>query len=243
MQMILRRIKRFGKTCKALAPLHRQYLRIKKEIIFADQKKLLQSKGDNLIQYLQNTLFGKCFFFFDMGTLLGIVREARILKHDYDIDVAVYIENDADIQKIRRLLSDNCKLKYSFSVDHVGIVEDSYVMDGIKFDICYYRRQVNDDVCYLMRVAPEQLIDDGTRQVICLHCKPILKTEEILFHNMKITIPENAESYLCERYGKNWKVPDKYYVFWEGPSAEITNLIGRCEDYTQIGQERKGCMK
>ena len=99
------------------------------------KRKLLQKNGKALIHFLQDILCNEKFFF-DMGTLLGIVRENRLLGHDLDVDLGIFLNGDEEIKRVREILFNNgCQLVYSYSIDGIGIVEDSFVKNNIKFDL------------------------------------------------------------------------------------------------------------
>jgi len=207
--------------------MYRLYVKLK--TYHRKRKKIrnLNRQGSNTILKLQNILERSgLFFFFDMGTLLGIVREGRILKHDLDIDVAVYASSEDEKEFLRNLLMENsCRRRLSFSIDGLGIVEESFIYKNIKFDINYYYRENNDDVCYLMYSSPKNDSPSEYMNVVRLGCKPILTTCKKKFGNSSIFIPVDAESYLAERYGSNWRVPDKQYIYWKGPSTTQTDYL------------------
>ena len=191
----------------------------------------LQKNGIALIHFLQDVLCEEKFFF-DFGTLLGIVRENRILGHDLDVDLGIFLDGEAEIKRVRELLYKNgCKIAYSYSIDEIGIVEDSFIINNIKFDICYYCREENVDVSYLMYKTKQSELKDGEMNVVKTSCSHINKLEKINFKGKMINVPENKEAYLVERYGKNWTIPDKNYVYWKGPSVAPTDYIGHIIKY------------
>lgn len=191
------------------------------------KKKQLQKEGVKVIRCVQEIMEKTGFkFFFDMGTLLGIVREGRLLKHDMDIDVGVYVGTEEEKLKIREmLLETGAKEQYRFSIDEVGIIEQSFVYKNIKFDINYYLAG-ESDVCYLMYNDPDKQLEAGQMSVVKLHCPHIEKINKILFQGIEINAPEDPEGYLAVRYGENWRIPDKKYIYWKGPSTQPTNYIG-----------------
>ena len=188
----------------------------------------MHEKGFSTMHKIQGCLEKLPYpFFFDMGTLLGIVREGKLLGHDLDIDVAVRIQTETDKEKLTQTLtSQGCKLKYEFTVDGLGIVEQSYLCNGIKFDINYYYRENKTDVCYLM-YSDKNSTDSTQMKVVKLTCRAIDTIVQREVGEYQVNIPENAEQYLAQRYGESWRIPDKNYVYWKGPSTTPTNLIGR----------------
>ena len=185
----------------------------------------MKKNATKTIAQLQDILAGTgFFFFFDMGTLLGIIRDGKLMKYDLDIDIGVKIESTDEKQKLRKILIDNgCTITFAYEVDEIGIVEESYKLNGIKFDINYYSASGGKDTCYLLYHEPHSAL---TRlNVVQLTCNEIRQTKDVLFQEIKVSVPIDAEKYLAERYGGNWTIPDKNYVYWKGPSAlPIDNL-------------------
>ena len=230
------RIKSFFRNC----PLTRKaWIRLSDARLRRIKSRELMENGEDTVVKVQKILSDTgAFFFFDMGTLLGIVREGRLLKHDMDIDIGVMIKDEEERKKLRdALVSKGCTLRFNYSIEGFGTVESSFLSGGIKFDINYYRREdeyPDSDVCYLMYRDPDREYGADELSVVRLvspHIGRVVKTE---FAGAEICIPENAEEYLAARYGENWRVPDKGYVYWKGPSTSPTDYVGRVETVTEI---------
>ena len=205
----------------------------KKELENKKKRDALQKNGVALIHLIQQML-SREFFYFDMGTLLGIIREGRILGHDLDIDVAVHTSGQEQVFILRALLKEKgCKLLKSYSISEIGIVEDSFLINDIKFDVSYYFEKGDKDVTYLMYKDPDNPPVEGCLNVVELSCSPIKELTKIEFNGMLINVPQNSEKYLAERYGEKWRIPDKGYVYWKGPSARPTQLLAYREDFDQ----------
>ena len=119
----------------------------------------------------------------------------------------------------------------------MGVIEDSFLINGIKFDVNYYGEEDGKSICYLGYTHPDNALEYGKLFVVKLLCSKIEKIESINFGGTQINIPANAEDYLKERYGQNWRVPDKGYVYWKGPSTIATNDICIKIDMSKIDGE------
>ena len=163
-------------------------------------------------------------FYFDMGTLLGIVRDKKLLKNDMDIDVAIIIDDTTRLGDIRRKMRNyGFKLKYSYYGQSIGLLQDTYYRYGIRVDVSYYRTKNDVNYCYL-------LYEDNGRynKLVRLSNTIVKKTKKVLFNGVMINIPDDDILYLCERYGPNWDKPDPGYKYWEGPSAKKIDSVGKC---------------
>ena len=229
------KLKKFLKESFLTKWLYRALWKIKyrKSLKFYKQKRdALQKNGARLIHFLQKTLEGEKFFF-DMGTLLGIVREGRLLGHDLDIDVGLYADGEQGVERVREtLIKNGCKLKSTYKVEEIGVVEDSFLIEEVKFDVSYYYKEEDVDAVYLMYDAQE----GKPAKVVKLCCSPIEEIGQVSFKGGDINVPKDSLKYLAERYGENWRIPDKNYIYWKGPSARQTNFEGIITIYDNKGE-------
>lgn len=180
----------------------------------------LQAKGLQMITVVQGVLAREgivCFA--DFGTLLGLVREGRLLAHDLDIDLGVVATDDIDIVRIRIALE-----RFGFKVwreYRVGgrLVESSFRMLGLKVDLNYY--EVTDDFAktWLLYRDPELSYGPQERDVVEMTYSPIGEFSTINVSGHDIQIPANAEQLLVEKYGPTWRVPDKNWIYWASPAS------------------------
>lgn len=162
--------------------------------------------------------------FADFGTLLGLVREGHLLQHDLDIDIGAIAYSQDIVGKISQLLTPlSYKLAREFIVGD-EIKEQSYKKNHVRIDIQLYFMDGKSMVCYLFhRKTPEEDVCYAVEK----RCEIVGKVEKQLFDGRTIHIPVNAEQLLVDKYGNNWRTPDKGWVFWEGPNTQLTNIIGK----------------
>lgn len=227
---MIKKIKKFMRTF----PLTRGiWCRLSDEKVKKIRRDNLQKNGVETVKTVQEILESTgVFFFFDMGTLLGIVREGRLLRHDMDIDIAAVVGSEEEKAALREaLVARGCAIRYSYSIEELGTVEESFMMSDIKFDINYYIREDDRDVCYLMYEEPGREYKHGELSVVKLSSPHISVLEKKDFNGTMINVPKNAEDYLAVRYGENWRIPDKGYVYWKGPSTSPTDFVGHVTYY------------
>lgn len=162
--------------------------------------------------------------FADFGTLLGLVREKRLLKHDLDIDIGVINSNNTckKIEKIFNRL--NYKKSREFMVDGI-VAEQSFVKKRIKIDIQYYFDLEDGMFCYLF--YNKNLIKEGYWQAVKKKCSKVNNVQMIDIKNHSIYIPNNAEDLLVDKYGDNWRTPDTGWLYWEGPNTIKADVLGK----------------
>lgn len=228
----MKKLKKFLSSFILTGWLYKKLAHIKLEKIAAKKRKNIKLSGVETIHLLQK-FFEKqnVMFFFDMGTLLGIIREGRLLRHDLDIDTAVFTTDSEKIAAIKKgLLEIGCEHKFRYTVEDVGVCEDSYILNNIKFDINYYSEAEGKSICYLAYLEPEKEYQAGELSTVALSCDKINGIKTVDFDGVQINIPEQPEKYLAQRYGENWRVPDKGYRYWCGPStSKIPNKTIKSE--------------
>ena len=227
----MEKIKRFLRTFCLTKRIYKKLYSLKCKKQNQKKRENLQQNGIQTIHFLQDLLQNERFFF-DMGTLLGIVRENRLLGHDLDIDVAVYAENEEKIESVRAYLREKgCRLKYTYYIPNVATVEDSFEVNGIKFDVNYYKTEDVQDICYLMYTDDTKVYTGGDMDVVRLTCDSVKNIQKRDFHGKEINVPEQAEHYLARRYGEDWRIPNTKWIYWKGPSTAPTQYVGKQKSY------------
>ena len=144
-------------------------------------------------------------FFLISGTLLGCIREGKMLQHDKDIDIGIWQD-----QKVRELIETIRCSGYFYilpsSNDDILVVRH---VNGVTIDIfSHYDEKGNyfhaGGKCRWRNtpftLAPHKFLDD------------------------QYLIPENYSLYLTENYG-NWEIPNKEFdSALDTPNMEVTNI-------------------
>lgn len=191
----------------------------------------LQNAGNDFIIDVNKALAtGNEIFFLDYGSLLGIVREGGIIKHDSDIDFGVSVINQDTIKQIRRCLSEHgYKLLSINHVDDSIVAQDTFGKNGIEFDIYYHYIENENGHVYMIYRDPSKSYSDNEWDVVVATTKAIHETIDFPFNKSTVRIPKYYLQHIENRYGPNWRVPDKTYVYWKGNSTSFCNLKGSME--------------
>ncbi len=188
----------------------------------------IQKYGIKELQIITAALQSKgiCAFA-DFGTLLGIMREKGLLKHDADIDIGIIVNKPETIEMSDSVMQNfGYKLMREFTVSE-GVAEQSYIKRHIKIDFqCYFPEQETALMyCYLFYNPGKDSKKQYWKSVI-KKCPKVEGIKEISIEGRAISVPQNAEEILSYKYGENWRIPDKSWVYWEGPNTYPTNEMG-----------------
>lgn len=148
----------------------------------------LENSRDNLLEFKGVMERHNIFFALTAGTVLGAVRDKNFIKHDEDIDLALYSQ---DKQRVIDLLPE--LINRGFRVvryNRRNLI--SIMRNGDYIDLCFFEKLNNEeydcDGCMLLAEFMENTISF-----------PFLGTH--------FFIPKNYEGYLTCEYGINWRTP------------------------------------
>lgn len=188
----------------------------------------IQNRGLAVIELVQSILLSvNVKSFADFGTLLGIIREGRLLSHDLDIDIGVILEEYFDIHCIRQIMENNGFKLWRQYVYEGNIVEESYKFRGLKVDLGYYRISESKSNTWLFYTKPGfRYKKRNEMHIVEMTYSPINELKIININNVKIVVPLNAEQILFEKYGENWRIPDTGWIYWQSPAAKQLDKLG-----------------
>lgn len=127
-------------------------------------------------------------FFLISGTLLGCIRENKLLNHDKDIDIGVW-----DLYSVNQLskIIKNSGCFYILPIYSKDILVIRHV-NGVSIDIFIHYKSQND------------YWHAGRK---CSWHNSPFELSEYFFLGNSYLIPTNYDLYLSENYGHNWRVP------------------------------------
>ncbi len=171
---------------------------------------LVRSNVGRVIEELQKVSRG---VFLNSGTLLGVIRDGKLLDHDDDIDIGICLhatteENAAaEWVALRRLLSD------------LGVFKEegtSPLIYKLKSEGGY---QIDLFPCW---------VQEG-RVCVFPHTYGQLAERDIFPTGIcEVTgfpVPARPEKMLAVNYGENWKTPDPYFRFdWRSARANFRTM-------------------
>ncbi|HHQ4691769.1 TPA: tetratricopeptide repeat protein [Aeromonas veronii] len=187
-----------GHTVSRNKPSPPNFSRVRAERALLDLKKILDK---NNIE-----------FFLVSGTLLGCVREGRILSHDKDADIGVWDDTNKDILMSVFRTSGLFYVQASRS-EHVIRVKH---VNGTAIDVFVHYRE------------PDNYWHGGVK---LKWSNTPFKLVKYPFLGSFFNIPENFDLYLKENYG-DWKTPQKTF----DSSTDTTNatIINKSESIVSL---------
>lgn len=161
--------------------------------------------------------------FVDFGTLLGIIRDGRLIKDDLDLDFSFVLNDINSYKKIEKIFKDNGYYLRSNYILNGLVYSQQYFKSGIKFDIKYYLIENNVTFCLLFHKCSNQIC-------ITKHTHDYkIGLTQYKWKKIMITIPVNPNRILKDKYGSDWRIRKKKseYVYWEVPNAHFFSEKGQ----------------
>ncbi len=157
----------------------------------------------------------------ESGTLLGIVRENRLLPWDYDIDISITEDYE---QKVLALKWKFFMMGYRFKPKYYKVDAGPFKKGTLRIikvsrrkflffpkhricDIFIKRTIENEEENYcwtenltpaILKYSPKRFYDEVT---------------QIEFNGKRYLVPKDSIGYLEHHYGKDWRVPNKEWDY------------------------------
>ena len=145
------------------------------------------------------------------GTLLGLIRENKLLDHDNDLDFGcLYIK---DIQYQVRKEFDSIGLNNTLTgyIDDV-IVLDKFVYNNVETDIYYFFDDGENYISYDFEqdglLTVQENIDLGKKITPYKNVYSKFELKLTTFNNNSFFIPHPIKNHLIDLYGSNYEIPD-----------------------------------
>lgn len=174
----------------------------------------LKTNGEQVVAAIDRLLAGEGItFFYDYGSLLGIVREGHFLGHDTDMDISCNVKDEAAFAEVAAIL-DKKLIPAGFQKKHdiyMGehLSECTYMYMGVSIDFIANVVTEEESYNYLFYRTQGVEYTDGNETTVWISKKPPV-TQTVLqpLGNIHVHIPQNAEEVLTMEYGEDWRVPN-----------------------------------
>lgn len=168
-------------------------------------------------------------YFVDFGTLLGMIREGRFLRHDADLDIGI-IGASTDVKDCLNDVLKKAGFRLSVSFWFKGsCVSQSYIYGKVKCDFCFYVQQEPLMKCWLFRRFVEGYEYSSPNEMTAFefHYTNVNELKALECNGITMMIPSDPESFLVEKYGNDWRIPNKKWRYWLAPRAKQCNEFGQ----------------
>lgn len=154
------------------------------------------------------------------GTLLGLYRDGSVLKHDLDIDIGVWSDEDHDLIRTTLERHGFRRVRSFSSITVNEAYEERYSYKGVGIDIFFFSKcgskaithdfvrsvKVNkDDTEFLVR---RLTVDFENLGLGCLE-----------YNGMKLNIPMPIDKHLSSRYGNDFMTPNPKWSYRSGAKS------------------------
>lgn len=210
MQKILHAIRYFVSFVPGGQTLNRIAMNFVGSMSHRKKRRTLQDNGLAVCGMIHDVLSAAGISYFaDHGTLLGLIRENGMIKHDTDMDFSVPPQESMH-RIYSTLVGQGLKVVHGFSCNG-EIAEVTFEYRGISMD--FFRcHAIGDKLGHYAFVTK---YDEKTGKFLGVMAHerirpPLAGLETRTFGEkikVKVSIPVNAVEYLAAAYG-NWKIPD-----------------------------------
>ena len=228
--MLRERIKKFAIKHERLLTVYRKtFGKIKTAFYFELQRKKLQQNGLSMIESIHSELTkANASFFIDCGTLLGIVRDNKLIKHDRDMDFGIWFDDKFRPDDLDRVMLSLGFKKVSEGIFRQKIEEITYSKGVIHVDFFNHTEEGDRSLIYLFyRDIEKQYPSNKHCSVIILKRAHITGLKTIEIDDMHLNIPENVETYLTSAYTEDWRNPNPDWLYTMEPGCTyVKNEFG-----------------
>jgi len=164
----------------------------------------------------------------EAGTCLGVFRDRKLMPWDPDIDIGIAPENSKSWDALKKDFIAAGFEHYKDWRRGPRVLEVSFWKnaggDRIKFDLFFFG--VRGDMWWHGAWGPEQAGKENRDFLPHVFSAELFKElEPVTYRGMEVYLPAPTEKYLAERYGKDWRTPDREYKYWLDCEAIDKNFL------------------
>jgi phosphorylcholine metabolism protein LicD len=150
----------------------------------------------------------KIKFFLLGGTLLGAIRQESFAGRPTDIDIGI---KSNDEKRLKKSLNKIVK-KGGMRIKHITLKDKTR-----KYQIIF--KSVLMDISIIKKLKHKNKLcwigDSDDKKTIKFSYTSLQKLISIKLYGRSYLSPSNPESYLKQKYGSNWRIPDKKQFLWK----------------------------
>lgn len=155
------------------------------------------------------------FHWLEFGTLLGVVRDGKLIKHDCDLDLGVFLDDFSDEIKVH-FEKAGFEYKHGFKIDDDSGREQTFVLNNISVDLFYFTKTEDKMHCHIFGMQ-----EDRTRRIRQINTANT-GFKKVEFAGKKYNIPKDEIRRLMDTYGEQYTIPIKG---WHTPNDALNSEI------------------
>lgn len=201
------------------------------------RRRVLRRYGYEALQRIHDALTDAGVgYFVDYGTLLGLVRNHALIRHDTDMDLAL-IPSERTLCEVCGVLQKR-GFVFNRAFEYDGkIVCLNLLYNGIPVDFFRYYQSTSDGTihCFSMywdEARVYQSVDDNS--VRCATLPMVMECAVRQIHGTDVSIPTNAEAILAAEYGKDWGTPNARWQEEQAPNLRECDQLGRAVGFDRM---------
>lgn len=150
----------------------------------------------------------------EFGTLLGAYREKSFISHDYDIDVAMLLE-EYDLDFENALLRKGLKKRHFFYQERSNgsriLTEVTWSLNQCAVDIFLCSESNQQRKMYAYGKKDDETFEKGLWEVREYTQPSVSPFEDVFINGVRFNAPSHTKECLENYYGKNYMIPDRNY--------------------------------
>ena len=227
-ELVMRKLKQIWHKIKAIPFIGDNYEKLvgqkKIERKMQHQQEEIQNNGVKYLNLVENTMntSGGLYYAYAV-TLLGIVRDKKLIKWDLDIDFAVVITEDFSWSDLQKVMAKSGFRKIREFVFEGLVTEQTYQVDKLTIDFFGQFYDGNKMIQYSYDKLDGVKYSSNSEYSVYLVTLPrVDKTKYIEADGVKVSVPYNAEEILASIYNDDWRIPNPN---WKSNSGKCSTLL------------------
>ncbi len=198
----------------------------KNDKLYKERIDIIKRHGNIVVQEIESCLNNSGLIYFaTCGTLLGLIRENRLLSDDYDMDYGIIIESSRDWETLALALNEIGYEKIREFLLDEKITEQTYRhQNGVEIDFFGHFIE-NENLCFYSydRIPEINYPSENLWTAYRLNNGQFKGIKKIVTDIGRVTVPANAEEYLTYNYNDDWMIPDPNFKANTGKGCHIIN--------------------
>lgn len=212
---------------KYFSDFYKMYEKHYWHMIDKKKNKGLQKKGYEYLGKIDEILSRNGIkYFLTYGSLLGIVREGKFMDYDNDIDLGIIANEKFSWEKLEKSMQEIGMVKKHQFLLNNKITEQTYIASSLSVDFFLYENKNDKSISYVYYHKKGEEYKKNQFSVAVNITSLISNVKRLSVQEIVTSVPENAELFLQEIYGEDWRIPIKG---WEKERDVVLKEYGYLE--------------